>query len=81
MQLPFKKKNIIYILIGVGLIVLGYLLMSTENFIDAEKFSLSLWVCPVLIIGGHIVVAYGIILKDPNAAVPASSEAPDVPKA
>lgn len=78
MQLPFKKKNILYILIGVGLIVLGYLLMATEDFIDATEFSLSLWVCPVLIIGGHIVVAYGIILKDPNAIT--STTAVDPPK-
>ena len=40
MQIPFKKINVLIILAGVALIILGYLLMSTENFIDATQFSL-----------------------------------------
>lgn len=61
MQLPFKSKNIYIMLGGIAAIVLGYLLMATEDFIDATEFSLSLYVSPVLIILGHVVVAWGII--------------------
>lgn len=74
MQIPFKRNNIFIILGGVFLIVLGYLLMSTEDFIDAREFSLSLDVSPILIILGHVVVAVGIIYrskKDQTATPPA----------
>ena len=61
MQIPLKNLNIFIILGGIFLIALGYILMSTENFIDAKEFSLSLYVSPPLIIIGHFVVAWGII--------------------
>lgn len=63
-QLPFGKKNFLWILIGAGLIALGYFLMATENFVDANEFSLALYVCPVMIIAGHVVVIYGILIRD-----------------
>lgn len=69
MQLPLNSKNIIIILGGVILIALGYILMSTEQFIDAKEFSLSLYVSPPLIIIGHFVVAWGIIAKNGNKAL------------
>jgi uncharacterized membrane protein len=61
MQIPLKNLNIVIILAGIVLIALGYILMSTENFIDASKFSLSLYVSPPLIMIGHGIVAWGII--------------------
>lgn len=64
MQLPLKSKNVLFILVGVGLIFLAYILMSLENFKDAtEGFSLALDVSPILIIAGHVVVAYGIVAR------------------
>ncbi len=81
MQLPFNKNNIFIILIGVFLIFLGYLLMSLENFKDATEFSMALYVCPVLIIAGHVVIAVGIIFKGKNAEkVNLDAKAPDVPQ-
>jgi uncharacterized membrane protein len=61
MQIPLKNLNVFIILGGIFLIALGYILMSTENFIDASQFSLSLYVSPPLIMVGHAVVAWGII--------------------
>lgn len=72
MQLPFNKKNIYLILGGIAVIFFGYILMATEDFIDATEFSLSLYVSPVLIILGHVVVAWGIIA---GAQKPAEMEA------
>lgn len=63
MKLPLSSKNILIILGGIFLIALGYILMSTEQFIDAKEFSLSLYVSPPLIIIGHFVVAWGIVAK------------------
>lgn len=45
------------------MVLLGYILMATENFIDATEFSLSLHVSPVLIILGHVVVVAGILYR------------------
>ena len=54
--------------IGAAIIALGYLMMSTENFIDAKEFSLSLHVSPVLIVLGHIAVIVGILWRDESYA-------------
>lgn len=81
MQLPFNKNNIFIILIGVFLIFIGYLLMSMENFKDATEFSMALYVCPVLIIAGHVVIAVGIIWKGNSTnKVSLDAKAPDIPK-
>lgn len=74
MQIPLKQLNITIILIGIFMIFLGYVLMSTEGFIDAKEFSLSLYVSPPLIIIGHGVVAWGIIAGRRKQAP--STEAP-----
>lgn len=63
MNLPLKSRNLLIILVGVALIGLGYILMATENFIDATQFSLSLKVCPTLIMLGHVVVVVGILIR------------------
>lgn len=60
-QLPFKSKNYKLMAIGVVLIFLGFILMSTEGFIDSKQFSLSLYVCPFLIIGGFAEIIYAIL--------------------
>ncbi len=77
MQIPLKNLNIFIILGGIFLIAMGYILMSTESFIDAKEFSLSLYVSPPLIIIGHFVVAWGIIAgvrKPTTSAANASFE-------
>lgn len=62
-QLPFKPKNYKLMAIGVVLILLGFILMSTEGFIDSKQFSLSLYVCPFLIIGGFAEIIYAILAE------------------
>jgi hypothetical protein len=44
--------------------------MSTEGFIDATQFSLSLYVSPVLIIGGFVWIIYAILAKDKKETNP-----------
>lgn len=77
MQLPFNKNNIFFILIGVFLIFLGYLLMSLEDFKDATEFSMALYICPILIIAGHVVVGIGIIYKGKSQSL--EPKTPDIP--
>lgn len=68
MQLPLKNLNILIILGGLALIILGYVLMGTEKFIDAKEFSLSLYVSPPLIIIGHVIIVWGIIFRGKKSA-------------
>ncbi|MBL0019274.1 MAG: hypothetical protein IPP17_23305 [Bacteroidetes bacterium] len=68
MQNPLKNLNILIIVGGLFLIALGYLLMSTEDFIDATQFSLSLYVSPPLIMAGHAVIIWGIVAKGRKSA-------------
>ncbi len=63
-ELPFTRKNYILVGIGFGLILLGFILMASENFIDATKFSLSLYVSPFLIIGGFAEIIYAILVRE-----------------
>jgi uncharacterized membrane protein len=74
MNLPLKSRNLLIILVGVALIGLGYILMATENFIDATQFSLSLKVCPSLIMLGHVVVVYGILARSGSTAAKSEKE-------
>ena len=69
-HMPFEDKNVIIILIGVGIIGLGYLLMSMG---DVMGFT-SLTLAPiVLCIGYLVVVPYGI-MYGPRAARKAREE-------
>jgi hypothetical protein len=63
MRLPLKTQNLLLILLGSVIIGIGYLLMSTEKFVDATEFSLSLHVSPVLFVIGHVVVVIGILMR------------------
>jgi hypothetical protein len=74
MQNPLKNLNVIIILGGLFLIFLGYVLMSTEKFIDANQFSLSLYVSPPLIIVGHAVIVAGIVVRGKKAVEPDDSK-------
>lgn len=74
MQIPFKKINVLIILGGLLLIALGYVLMGTEDFIDATEFSLSLHVSPVLIILGHVVVIAGVVFRQKGEGADVNSE-------
>jgi uncharacterized membrane protein HdeD (DUF308 family) len=62
-EMPLGKKNYILIAVGVAFIFIGFLLMSTEKFVDSAEFSLSLYVCPFLIVGGFAEIIYAILAK------------------
>lgn len=62
-EMPFKPKNYKLMALGVALIALGFILMSTEGFIDSKQFSLSLYVCPFLIVGGFAEIIYAILAE------------------
>lgn len=67
---PVKKDNLRFILIGLAINVIGYLLMigggsdNPNEFNEAELFStLRITVSPILIVLGLGVIVYGIMKK------------------
>jgi hypothetical protein len=73
-SLPFGKSNYIYLLIGIGILVTGFFLLSIEKeFIDAFKidaqgnvvkqFSIALYLAPVVITIGYVAIIYAILCK------------------
>lgn len=65
-ETPFGPKNWLFLAIFTGVIVLGFGLMALESgkgFIDAKEFSMSLYISPVLIIGGFAGVIFAILIK------------------
>lgn len=67
----FGKQNIIFILAGIAVTFIGFLLMmgggsdDPNVFNEKEMFSfVRITLAPVLVIGGYAVVIYGIMKKN-----------------
>lgn len=56
----FGKENYLLVAFGVVLIFVGFLLMYFENEIDGF---ISLFISPVLIVGGFAEIVYAIMKK------------------
>lgn len=64
--LVFEQRNYVLLLIGVSLIVVGFVAMYLEN---AYQGFISLYVSPVLIVGGYAEIIYAL-LWSPSAENP-----------
>ena len=68
-ELLFKRKNFMILLAGIGLLVLGYFLLSLKNATtDTEsifyKYSfIKMYVSPILLLGGFITIVVSIFKK------------------
>lgn len=62
-QLPFGKRNYIYLIAGILAVVFGFFLLGMGDFVDATQFSVALHIAPLVIIGGFVAVIYAIIVK------------------
>ena len=56
--LVFEQRNYLLLLIGVGLIVVGFMAMYLEN--QYQGF-VSLYISPVLILGGYAEIIYALL--------------------
>lgn len=56
----FTRQNYMLLLIGVLAIVIGYTTMRIENEVDGF---LSLYVAPLLILGGYLEIIYAILWR------------------
>ncbi|MEO0468767.1 MAG: DUF3098 domain-containing protein [Bacteroidota bacterium] len=66
-ELPFSRMNYILLAVGIGIIGLGFLLMSMDPFIDSKQFSISLYIAPPVVVLGFIEVIYAIMYKPKDA--------------
>lgn len=59
-QLVFARTNYLILIASVALVVLGYAIMRVENAVDGF---LSLYVAPLLILGGYLGVIAAILWR------------------
>ena len=56
----FTRQNYLLMLLGVIAIVIGYTTMRIENEVDGF---ISLYVAPLLILGGYLEIIYAILWR------------------
>jgi hypothetical protein len=77
LQFPFTKKNYRFLIIGIGILFLGYLLMMGGGSEDPNVFSEEIFsfrritLAPIIVLAGYACVGYAIMYKDKTVA-PAS---------
>lgn len=59
-KLVFGRRNYVLLLIGVAVVVVGYVMMRMENEVDGF---ISLYVAPLLILGGYLEIIYAIVVS------------------
>lgn len=63
-DMPFTMENYRWLLIGVALLVVGYVgLLIPGDFVDSKSFSVALYVAPWFILGGFLSLIYAILKK------------------
>lgn len=63
LTMPFTPANYRYLLIGLAILVIGFVLLSLEDFIDATQFSIALYIAPFVIVGGYVFLAWAIMKR------------------
>jgi hypothetical protein len=66
-RMPFTRMNYIFLAIGVGIIALGFFLMSSKDYVDATQFSVALYIAPPVVIFGFLSIIYAIMYQDKDA--------------
>jgi uncharacterized membrane protein HdeD (DUF308 family) len=56
----FERRNYVLLLLGIALIVVGYVIMRMENEVDGF---ISLYVAPLMILGGYLEIIYAILWR------------------
>lgn len=68
-QFPFQRQNYVLLLIGIGILLLGFFLMSGGGSKDPNEFSEEIFsfrritLAPIVILGGYGFVMYAIMKK------------------
>ena len=57
----FSRRNYVLLIIGVLVVLAGYILMRVDNQVDGF---LSLYIAPLLILGGYLEIIYAILFRE-----------------
>ena len=68
----FTKKNYSLLIIGLVMIVVGYVIMRMENEVDGV---ISLYVAPLLLLAGYLEIIYAIMWRPKAEAAQAEKSA------
>jgi len=63
---PFSKKNYLFLFLGLGLIVLGFVIMGMDGTPHGNGF-MGLTLGPVITLAGFILEFYAIFAKAPKS--------------
>ena len=61
----FERRNYVLLVIGLVAVVAGYVMMRVENEVDGF---ISLYVAPLLILGGYLEIIYAILWRPADKA-------------
>lgn len=64
--LVFERRNYVLLLLGLAVVILGYVMMRMENEVDGV---ISLYVAPLLILGGYMEIIYAILWRPKSETV------------
>ena len=67
----FTRQNYFLLALGVALIIVGYSAMRLENEMDGF---ISLYVAPLLILGGYLEIIYAILWRPRQGAPDGNGE-------
>ncbi|MGB0650880.1 MAG: DUF3098 domain-containing protein [Rhodothermales bacterium] len=56
----FERKNYLLLMLGIALVVVGYVIMRMENEVDGF---ISLYVAPLMILGGYLEIIWAIMWR------------------
>ncbi len=70
-MMVFTRQNYVLLVLGVALIVVGYTAMRIENEMDGF---ISLYVAPLLILGGYLEIIYAILWRPRKSAAEGPEE-------
>lgn len=65
--LPFDKRNYQLLIMGIAVLIFGYVLLGMEDFVDANEFSVSLYIAPWVIVLGYLEIIYAILWRPKKA--------------
>ncbi|MDR3093570.1 MAG: DUF3098 domain-containing protein [Bacteroidales bacterium] len=77
---PIWKDNYKYILAGVGIIVIGFLLMSGGKSTDPNVFSQEIFsfrritLAPIVVVGGFAFIIWAIMRKPKSSSAESKNE-------
>lgn len=80
LQFAFQKKNYMLLLIGLVILIIGYMLMSGGGSEDPTVFSEEIFsprritLAPIVILFGYVFIGYAIMYRDKKAMTTENSQ-------